>query len=246
MESSIKTVVCPNCGASAHNLHNCEFCGSFLVQRAAEGKDLSSYVKAASEYKNEGVKKVVRKYTNLVKEFPSDPFILTIYDNSGNGDRFAFMPSLGSKKKATGIKLILNYSTLKEQKIYGSFINAPVSSVFFKNESMETIDDENDDCFAADFGFDYEEATRVVLQLIELYGIPENEISFSIIWDVDEGNEIMYNGKGVVVRRTGYGKNDFKELDADFQQAVKRGNMLGLAIVGIVAIICAIIVLVSL
>lgn len=32
METQIKTVVCPNCGANATNLQNCEYCGSMLVR----------------------------------------------------------------------------------------------------------------------------------------------------------------------------------------------------------------------
>ena len=32
MESHITTIVCPNCGASATNHHNCEYCGSLLVR----------------------------------------------------------------------------------------------------------------------------------------------------------------------------------------------------------------------
>ena len=32
MESQIKTVVCPNCGANATNLQNCEYCNSILVR----------------------------------------------------------------------------------------------------------------------------------------------------------------------------------------------------------------------
>ena len=43
MESEVKTVVCPNCGASAHNLNNCEFCGSLLVRFTDKGIDESNY-----------------------------------------------------------------------------------------------------------------------------------------------------------------------------------------------------------
>lgn len=32
MENQIKTVVCPNCGANATNLQNCEYCNSILVR----------------------------------------------------------------------------------------------------------------------------------------------------------------------------------------------------------------------
>lgn len=32
MESELKTVQCPSCGASATNLQNCEFCGSLFVR----------------------------------------------------------------------------------------------------------------------------------------------------------------------------------------------------------------------
>lgn len=32
MENQIKTVICPNCGANATNLQNCEYCNSILVR----------------------------------------------------------------------------------------------------------------------------------------------------------------------------------------------------------------------
>ena len=43
MGSDVKTVVCPSCGASSHDLHNCEYCGSLLVRFAEKGIDVSDY-----------------------------------------------------------------------------------------------------------------------------------------------------------------------------------------------------------
>lgn len=47
--SEVSTIVCPNCGASTSNIHNCEFCGSALVQFAAKdvAVDSSKYGKEA-------------------------------------------------------------------------------------------------------------------------------------------------------------------------------------------------------
>ena len=42
MEFQVKTVVCPNCGANATNLHNCEYCGSLLVRFVDKGIDISN------------------------------------------------------------------------------------------------------------------------------------------------------------------------------------------------------------
>ncbi len=37
MEGQISTIVCPNCGASTSNRHNCEYCGSMLVRFTDHG-----------------------------------------------------------------------------------------------------------------------------------------------------------------------------------------------------------------
>jgi len=36
MENHLQTLVCPNCGASTTNHHNCDYCGSILVRFAAQ------------------------------------------------------------------------------------------------------------------------------------------------------------------------------------------------------------------
>ena len=38
MEKQIQAIVCPNCGANAHNHLNCEYCGSILVRFADESQ----------------------------------------------------------------------------------------------------------------------------------------------------------------------------------------------------------------
>lgn len=40
MELDIKTIICPNCGASSHNHHNCEYCGSLLVRFVSQNKTI--------------------------------------------------------------------------------------------------------------------------------------------------------------------------------------------------------------
>lgn len=73
MENQIKTVVCPNCGANTTNLHNCEYCGSALVQSYitqasgvdAEVEELKATLNACDP---EGkIENALRKITKLWK-----------------------------------------------------------------------------------------------------------------------------------------------------------------------------------
>ena len=60
-ENEIKTYTCPNCGAQITNTHNCEYCGSSLVQFAVHGIDVTKTGYMNDDYVFPGLKNSLRK-----------------------------------------------------------------------------------------------------------------------------------------------------------------------------------------
>ena len=69
-ENGIKTYTCPNCGAQITNTHNCEYCGSSLVQFAVHGLDGTKTEYMNDDYVFPGLKKQLEKNLKLQIEHP--------------------------------------------------------------------------------------------------------------------------------------------------------------------------------
>ena len=229
MESEVKTVVCPNCGASAHNLHNCEFCGSFLVQRAAEGKDLLNYVKHASAYKSVGLEKVLKKYTEILQQHPNNFLMASVKVNDQYPlqflPRFTFALLRGEtpEEGCYGLCLYLSCNQLSKHNALARFQNSTVYSAFSilydHQGNFGTV-------FLADFGWDYLGATALALQLLEdVFCIPTQETTYEIYdsFTLEEGDELVhsvtYNSHGEVIESRGAGKDEFASYDVAAPQA---------------------------
>lgn len=84
MENQIKTVICPNCGANATNLQNCEYCGSILVQcSAAKARGVDVDIEQLKETLNacdsERIEIALRKICNL--NYIESGFVHILYNN---------------------------------------------------------------------------------------------------------------------------------------------------------------------
>ena len=78
MDNLVQTVVCPNCGASTHNFHNCEYCGSLLVRFVYQNKaiDEQRYGKVAKPIP--GLEDELKKNLSLQKTCGSGFTITTM------------------------------------------------------------------------------------------------------------------------------------------------------------------------
>lgn len=61
MESSVSTIVCPNCGANPQNHNNCEYCGSLLVRFADKNIPLNEEKYGSKAFTFEGLKEALTK-----------------------------------------------------------------------------------------------------------------------------------------------------------------------------------------
>lgn len=65
MENQVSTIVCPNCGASTTNGHNCDFCGSLLVRFVAENKEVDTITFGENAKEMEGLKDALKQNLSL-------------------------------------------------------------------------------------------------------------------------------------------------------------------------------------
>lgn len=59
MESSVSTIVCPNCGANPQNHNNCEYCGSLLVRFADKNIPIVEEKYGSKAFKFDGLKEAL-------------------------------------------------------------------------------------------------------------------------------------------------------------------------------------------
>jgi len=221
MANQIQTIVCPNCGASATNHHNCEYCGSFLVQRAAEGVDVTNYVRHALTVKTEGVDGVVKHYCELIDRFatkndPQDIFLGVLSDEKCV---MTFNPRFkASGDEQNGMYLELfpkNFQRLTAERFYSSplcdaFQKYPITGSGFLGLFKKEY------AYTADFGYDYKGASSLVMQLLkEVFLSEERGTVLEIYIAGDEDNvpdSIRYTLQGDIIESSGAGQNDFETI----------------------------------
>ena len=77
MELETKTIVCPNCGASTHNFHNCEYCGSLLVRFVRQNKAIDERRYGLGAKPLPGLEDELKKNLSLQKTCGSGFTIIT-------------------------------------------------------------------------------------------------------------------------------------------------------------------------
>ena len=183
MENQVQTIICPNCGANATNHHNCEYCGSYLIQRAIEGKDVSAYVHVAKNYYNQGLASALKLYSNLLQEHPTEKSLQFIAEGKVTLIPDNFQSKIEDNQPNTGFSIYLNSLGLEYNGMLGKFKNSSLVQAF--SISSGTGWDGNGQAtkvteYKLDFGYDYEGASKVVLQLLELFGVSVEESTFVI------------------------------------------------------------------
>lgn len=178
MENQVQTIVCPNCGASATNHHNCEYCGSFLVQRAAEGNNVSRYVEYAEKYSNPGLSSAIKIYSDLLQQHPEESSLGFNVCKTIN-----LKPNSEGNNANTGFELLIPSFMLAENGREAKLKNSPLIQAFKITRSEFTDDDGNTsvgNIYTLDFGYDYEGASKVVLQLLEIFNLNLDEGAVAI------------------------------------------------------------------
>lgn len=82
MENQVSTIVCPNCGASTTNGHNCDFCGSLLVRFVAENKDVDTITFGENAKEMAGLKDALKQNLSYQKIKRADEVVVTNIFNS--------------------------------------------------------------------------------------------------------------------------------------------------------------------
>lgn len=96
MESPVKTIVCPNCGANATNHHNCEYCGSLLVRFVSNhiAIDKDSYGDDAFVFP--GLDAALRNNLILQETSDDDMTVWTDFIANGNELDIQIVPSINA------------------------------------------------------------------------------------------------------------------------------------------------------
>lgn len=216
MDNQVQSIVCPNCGANPTNHQNCEYCGSFLIKFAAEGRDISNYLKDAARFSSSGLEKVLHEYTDLFTKYP-DAGLCWELDWNGNPIIGLTPASLYSSEFGPGYAIDFKSDALKQVNALGRFLNSSAYEVFDSFSGLVNDNGEPVDLYLANFGYDYKGAMRLILQLLEdVFKVPLEETDSSIFLQPGDGNVVVdyisYNCKGDRIKRGGLGFNDFEEI----------------------------------
>lgn len=177
MKTTQNTITCPNCGASTTNHQNCEYCGSFLVQKASQGVDMSDYVQSSKTYYNEGFVSVFKGFVDDCMRFPDRAD--RVFGLGITIDEEGSMPIQICFQEGKGMVITLLESDLCEVNAKQRFQESNVFSLF--SVSKEPRSDGTPsifDKYTAIFGYDYEGAALVCLQLLQEVFKPEPEKVF--------------------------------------------------------------------
>lgn len=198
----IKTIICPNCGASTSNFHNCEYCGSFLVRKVREGTDLTSYLALARQYQDSGIATILKNYVDT-------PYPLSFEIRAYNQTLLSFY-EFGTDD---GIGISILAEDLVNHKLLYNFKNSNVYNLFHVEE-LDGKDYSYDICF----GYDYKGAAQLASQfLTEVCGeLTETDAIRLVIWadwDKKTKHEAIYSISGQFISGSGDGANQFNSAN---------------------------------
>lgn len=178
----LHSITCPNCGANTTNPFNCEYCGSFLVQKAHQGIDLTDYVQIATQYANPIVSQYTKDVVDKIKSNPKASSFFQIYRREDDSVRVFEVGSNNDYKKegykqlSDGISIWISPTEMGgvlDNKILKRLKNTPLYKLFDKVPCLAAGDKrpiemipEDEVMYVADFGFDAEGAALVVSQLL--------------------------------------------------------------------------------
>ena len=212
----VKAVICPNCGANTTNHYNCDYCGSFLVQRVSEGMDMTKYHNIAMRYKNDGLLRVIRDYVSMVKSDPDTENDVWVESKTehlvvvGNNRTDEIARLWGHDGIHVGITF---FDDVDAEHRYSRFKMSNVASVFkpytIDGKACSNADELPVDelQFYADFGYDAEGACQVALQILS--DIYEDRIE-DLVYEVHnpQDDKIRIEAKQAEWRQSPEGKKE--------------------------------------
>ena len=218
-ENEIKTYTCPNCGAQITNTHNCEYCGSSLVQFAVHGIDVTKTGYMNDDYVFPGLKKQLEKNlklqtehpysavaTEVFWEFPGgavNPFSIT---RSGSLTGWSDNTPIDLESCDNGLRIVLDFCKCNDSSYACKRFNDRHDSELSKFKELDSFPlftshychsinakDETERYgyqYALDFGEDVEGAARLVSEILtKVYGVSL------------ESNFYMYTNVGRMIGR---------------------------------------------
>ena len=217
-ENGIKTYTCPNCGAQITNTHNCEYCGSSLVQFAVHGIDVAKTQYMNDDYVFPGLKEQLEKNLKLQIEHPNLPVATEVFwefrDGSVNPFSIRRSGSLAGwsdntpidlESRDNGLRIALDFCKFNDSSAHKEFNNRMDSKLskfkkldsfpLFTSHYCHSINpvDETERYgyqYALDFGEDVEGAARLVSEILtKVYGVSLEE------------NFYMYTNAGRLIGR---------------------------------------------
>lgn len=229
MDNQVTTIVCPNCGASTSNRHNCEYCGSLLVRFADQNKviDESKYGKEAKAIP--GLEDELKKNIALQKTCGLNNTIVTNIVSLDDDTMYqivqSYVPILGLRNEAKGLAFCipfqiksLNSELAESEKQRHNLFKA--SDCFFLFEPHKVDDGIQ---YSLDFGEDYTTAAQIISNIIK-EDKSEGPFSFT--------TEMLSNEKLEIEEESGF------LIAPNVSQNKKKKRR------AIIALICAIIVII--
>lgn len=205
MESPVKTIVCPNCGANATNHHNCEYCGSLLVRFVSNhiAIDKDSYGDDAFVFP--GLDAALRNNLILQETSDDDMTVWTDFIANGNELDIQIVPSINAtlgldaenpfksaKKPSLAVKIPYLINSPNEESAIRSRHDLSVFKSMDIYPLFTEIGFQYGLYYLIDFGEDIEMASKMISNILrKVYGC--SNTSF-----IDYNTEIT-NKKDVVV-----------------------------------------------
>lgn len=190
MDNQTSIIVCPNCGASTTNGHNCDYCGSLLVRFIAENKSVDKTTFGGDSTEILGLKEELRKNLSYQKIKKDDEIVVTsIIDSNDNivqvvetahcnlgtvGEN----PFLGIYDK--GITLRVTFETRNEDEDFAQSERTRLN--WFKKQSYYFLFTQQNlpagTYYYIDFGEDIENAAKLISAMLMSEGASNEEYSF--------------------------------------------------------------------
>lgn len=179
MENQVSTIVCPNCGASTSNRHNCEYCGSLLVRFITKDIPLDDYQKNTFVY--DGIESALKTNLLLQETSGNDKICITdVFSDNGELD-IKFVPSAdatfgldtpynpfeNASKPSLAVRVPFQVNSpnlefaFEERKALAAFKQMDIFPLFTEVGSQYNM------TYYIDFGKDYESASRMFTNIMK-------------------------------------------------------------------------------
>lgn len=177
----LRTITCPNCGATTTNHHNCEYCGSLLVRLISKELTIEDDIFGEHAYIIPGLEKALEENLYLQEALTPDQTIVTTIEDSNNpDDAFQILPALdvslgtnrtspfqNSEIPSIALRLSFLINSINEEQAhiardaYQNFKELSISQLFVEQQWQYGID------YYINFGKDILNAAHICSKLAE-------------------------------------------------------------------------------